>query len=70
MSGGEWILAIAALVFLVGLAFSLFTRTGSGINPRPWSADRGDAADPGAESPEELSGHDEGANRPFGYGTR
>jgi hypothetical protein len=76
MNGGEWILAIGALVLLAGLAYGLFTRTGSGIAPRPWGTRGGAGGHPGsgpqagAQGPEEVTGRDEGDAPPVDYGTR
>lgn len=57
MSGGALIFLAFLIVFLIVLIYSLYTRQGSGINPRPW--DGGEGAE-GAKGPEELSGRDEG----------
>jgi hypothetical protein len=76
MNGGEWILLIGVVLLLVGLAYGLFSRTGSGIASRPWGARGGAGTHPGAgaqagaEGSEEASGlNDEGAP-PLDYGTR
>ena len=51
-------IVVAVLVILViATIYSLYTRQGSGINPRPWHGSEGA---PGAEGAEELSGRDEG----------
>jgi hypothetical protein len=54
MSG---IVLLVLIVFVFAIAYGLYTRKGSGINPRPW--DGSDGA-PGAEGREEVSGHDRG----------
>jgi hypothetical protein len=51
-------IVLAVLVILViAVIYGLYTRQGSGINPRPWDGSEGA---PGAEGREELSGRDEG----------
>ena len=77
MDGGEWLLLIGVLVLLLGLAYGLFTRSGSGISARPWGARGGAGTHPGggeqagAEGSEEPAGGltEEGAP-PVDYGTR
>jgi hypothetical protein len=57
ITGNSFIL-LAVLIVLVGATvYGLYTRTGSGINPRPWDGSQGA---PGAAGREELSGQDEG----------
>jgi hypothetical protein len=51
------IVLLVVVVFVFAIAYGLYTREGSGINPRPW--DGSDGA-PGAEGREEVSGHDRG----------
>jgi hypothetical protein len=76
MSGGEWILLIGVVVLLAGLAYGLFTRTGSGITARPWGARGGAGTHPGAgeqagaEGSEAPPGTTEEGGPPVDYGTR
>jgi hypothetical protein len=52
------LIVLAVLIVLVFvIAYGLYTRKGSGINPRPWD---GSGGAPGAEGREEVSGHDQG----------
>ncbi len=52
------LVVVAVLLILVAaIIYGLYTRQGSGINPRPWDGSEGA---PGAEGREELSGRDEG----------
>ena len=76
MNGGEWILLIGVVLLLAGLAYGLYTRTGSGVTARPWGARGGAASHPGAgeqagaegsEEAEGLTGED---SPPVDYGTR
>jgi hypothetical protein len=57
MSGGAGFFAIFLIVMIAAVIYGLYTRRGSGINPRPWDGTEGA---PGAEGREELSGRDEG----------
>jgi hypothetical protein len=57
MSGGAGLFAIFLIVMTAAVIYGLYTRRGSGINPRPWDGSEGA---PGAEGREELSGRDEG----------
>jgi len=57
MSGGALIFLAFLIVMLIVVMYSLYTRRGSGINPRPWDGSEGA---PGAKGQEELSGRDEG----------
>ena len=59
---GSLIFVIVLIVILAGVVYGLYTRVGSGINPRPWD---GSAGAPGAKGREELSGIDEGEGSPF-----
>ena len=45
------------VLFVFSIAFGLYSRRGSGINPRPWD---GSSGAPGAKGREEVSGHDQG----------
>jgi hypothetical protein len=45
------------IVMVFAVAYGLYTRTGSGINPRPWDGSEGA---PGAKGREEVSGDDQG----------
>jgi hypothetical protein len=52
------LIVLGVLVVMVfAVAYGLYTRTGSGINPRPWDGSEGA---PGAKGPEEISGDDQG----------
>jgi hypothetical protein len=57
ITGSSFIVLAVLVVFAAAIVYGLYTRGGSGINPRPW--DGSDGA-PGAEGREELSGRDEG----------
>ena len=57
------LLVLTVLVlFVFAIAFGLYTRKGSGINPRPWD---GSGGAPGAKGREEVSGHDQGEGSAF-----
>ena len=60
MSGG-FIFAIFLIVMVVAVIYGLYTRRGSGINPRPYDGTEA----PGAKGREELSGRDEGEGSAF-----
>jgi len=71
MNGGEWILILIAVLFLLAIGYGVFSRVGSGITPRPWGRRTGpEPQQPGAEGVEEVSGRDEGEHVPVDYGTR
>jgi hypothetical protein len=74
MSGWILVLIIVALIvvaYLLAIGYGVFTRTGSGITPRPWGRRSGpEPQQPGAEGTEETSGRDEGDRVPMDYGTR
>jgi hypothetical protein len=76
MNGGEWILLIGAIVLVLGLAYGLFTGTGSGIARRPWGARGGAGTHPGAgpqagaEGSEFAPGAGDEDAPPVDYGTR
>ena len=36
LAGGAWIFLAVILIWTVSIIYSLYTRTGSGINQRPW----------------------------------
>jgi hypothetical protein len=57
LAGGSWIFAGFLVVMLVGIVYTLFTRTGSGITERPYFNQYGGA--PGATGAGDVSGHDE-----------
>jgi hypothetical protein len=67
LAGGSGIFAIFIVVFAVAVVFSLYTRTGSAINQRPYGNVYTNA--PGAQGPSVLS-HDESAARRLTRGTR
>jgi hypothetical protein len=60
-------LAVLVIAFF-GVVFGYFTRTGSGINPRPYGKIYGGA--PGAFGPGNVSGHDDRERVPWSRGTR
>lgn len=57
ITGSSFIVLAVLVVFVAAIVYALFTRQGSGIDPRPWD---GSGGAPGAKGPEELSGRDEG----------
>jgi hypothetical protein len=56
MSFDSTVFLIVEILFLIGVVVGLYTRTGSGINERPYGKIYGGA--PGARGPGDLSGHD------------
>jgi hypothetical protein len=36
LAGGAWIFLAFVVLFTIAVTYSLYTRTGSGINQRPW----------------------------------
>ena len=56
MRDGSLIFLAFLVIAFFAVAFGYFTRTGSGINPRPYGKISGHA--PGANTPGEVSGHD------------
>jgi hypothetical protein len=56
MRDGSFIFLAVLLVGFFAVVFGYFTRTGSGINPRPYGKIYGHA--PGANTPGEVSGRD------------
>ena len=56
MAGGSFIFLAFMIIFFFAIAYGYFSRTGSGINPRPYGKVYGGA--PGANVPGEVSGHD------------
>ena len=56
MAGGSFIFLAFMIIFFFAIAYGYFSRTGSGINPRPYGKIYGGA--PGANVPGEVSGHD------------
>jgi hypothetical protein len=56
MRDGSLIFLAVLIIGFLGIAFGYFTRTGSGINPRPYGKIYGGA--PAANVPGEVSGHD------------
>ena len=76
MNGGEWILLIGVILLLAGLAYGLYTRTGSGVTPRPWGvrggagAHRGAGPQAGAEGSERSPGVEDEDVPPPDYGAR
>jgi hypothetical protein len=66
-NGSLIFLAVLVIAFF-GVVFGYFTRTGSGINPRPYGKIYGGA--PGAFGPGNVSGHDDRERVPWSRGTR
>jgi hypothetical protein len=66
-NGSLIFLAVLVIAFF-GVVFGYFTRTGSGINPRPYGKIYGGA--PGAFGPGNVSGHDDREHVPWSRGTR
>jgi hypothetical protein len=69
MGIGDWLLILALALFVAGLAYGLFTETGSGIARHPWGR-RNPPVAPGAEGPGETSGSDRGEHAPMEHGTK
>jgi hypothetical protein len=67
IAGGATIFATFVVVYFVVIAYSLYTRRGSGINQHPYRDVYGDA--PGASRKSSLS-HDERASINYARGTR
>jgi len=59
IAGGAWIFGAFIVVYFFVIAYSLYTRRGSGINQHPYRNPYGDA--PGASRMSELS-HDKRAS--------
>lgn len=57
LAGGSGIFAAFLIVFLIGIIYTLYTVTGSGISERPYSKVYGGA--PGATGSASASGHDD-----------
>jgi hypothetical protein len=66
-AGGTLIFAAFVVVYFLVVAYSLYTRRGSGINQHPYRDPYGDA--PGAARKSSLS-HDERASIQYARGTR
>jgi hypothetical protein len=56
MDNGSLIFLAFLIIAFFAIVFGYFTRTGSGINPRPYGKIYGGA--PGADTPGEVSGRD------------
>ena len=56
MADGSWIFLAFIIIFFFAIAYGYFSRTGSGINPRPYG--KLYSGSPGANCPGEVSGHD------------
>jgi hypothetical protein len=68
LASGSVILVVVILVILAGVTYGFYTRTGSGIETRPWDGEDGA---PGAEGRAEVSGSDQGEGSAFDtHGTR
>ena len=57
LAGGAGIFGAFLVVMFFAVVWTLFTRTGSGMNERPYFNQYGGA--PGATGPGNVSGHDE-----------
>jgi hypothetical protein len=57
LAGGNATLALFVVVMFIGVVWTLFTRTGSGIAERPYFNQYGGA--PGATGAGSVTGHDE-----------
>jgi hypothetical protein len=69
LTGGNGTFALVLVAIFVGLVWTLFTRTGSGINERPYFNQYGGA--PGATGSSSVTGHDERVTmRDWSRGTR
>lgn len=67
-SSGGLILVVVAVALLAGVIYGFYTRSGSGIEPRPWD---GSGGAPGAEGRSEVSGRDDGEGTALDtHGTR
>ena len=67
-ANGSLIFLAFLVVAFFGVVFGYFTRTGSGINPRPYGKIHGGA--PGAFGPGNVSGRDDRERVPWSRGTR
>jgi len=66
--GGDAILIVVIVLLLIGVVYGFYTRSGSGIEPRPWD---GSGGAPGAKGQGEVTGQDEGEGAAFDtHGTR
>jgi hypothetical protein len=63
LAPGAWIFLAFVVIFVLVMAWQLFTRRGSGIQERPYGARRSNLA-PGARGPGEESGRDQGIPAP------
>ena len=68
LAHGSFIFLGVLVVMFFGVVFGYYTRTGSGINPRPYGKVYGGA--PGAFGPGNVSGHDDRERVPWSRGTR
>jgi len=69
LAGGAWIFLGAVVLIVVGVIFGYYTRTGSGINERPYGKVYGGA--PGAKGGGSVSGRDDRVTmRDWSRGTR
>jgi len=66
LAGGAWIFLAFIVLYAAGVVHGLYTRSGSGINQRPWGARHGEAA--GARGASVLH-HDESAASRYTRGT-
>lgn len=66
LAGGAWIFLAFIVFYAAALVHGLYTRSGSGINQRPWGGGHGEAA--GARGPSVLH-HDESAASRYTRGT-
>jgi hypothetical protein len=68
LAGGSFIFLAVLVVGFFGVVFGYYTRTGSGINPRPYGKIYGGA--PGAFGPGDVSGKDHREHVSWSRGTR
>jgi len=68
LANGSMIFLAFLVIAFFGVVFGYFTRTGSGINPRPYGKIYGGA--PGAYGPGNVSGRDDREHVSWSRGTR
>ncbi|HEX8065228.1 MAG TPA: hypothetical protein VF520_01745 [Thermoleophilaceae bacterium] len=68
LAGGSWIMLGVMIFMFFGVVLGYYTRTGSGINPRPYGKVYGGA--PGAIGPADVSGKDHRERVSWSRGTR
>jgi hypothetical protein len=68
LADGSWVMLAFMAFLFVGVVVGYYTRTGSGIEPRPYGKIYGGA--PGAFGPGNVSGHDDRERVSWSRGTR